>query len=320
MSLAVLLVFFPVDARAQAVGAQAADSLPAFKSDSAAADPFQKVEAGPSLWSSAPSGPPTSRDSLAAGDSAVRKLRMRYPAVAVYLGVDFMDLDAKEYFNTALNARASGEGLRILQPYEAVHLAFPLGIQALLPVSGYLDVVIKTHSYWYQQKAILGDTASRHAGDATFSAQANLGGLGLRFYVPPPLLSVTGGLGLFAQGVAYWNLGRSELYSDRGSAPARFEPSGSGYEFQFGIQKEVTGPWQLSGAIGFLNQKFTSRKDWSEIIAFSPPAGKAAWGGSALQATLNLWYRFGTPSPRAPADPAKANRAKADQEVPVQAN
>src|SRR5690606_7512918 len=218
MALAVFIAFLPVDARAQAAGAQAADSLPAFKSDSAAADPFQKVEAGPSLWSSAPSTPPaTPRDSLAAGDSAIMKLRVRYPAVAVYLGVDFMDLDAKEYFNTALNARASDQGLRILQPYEAVHLAFPLGIQALLPVSGYLDVVIKTHSYWYQQKAILGDSASRHAGDATFAAQANLGGLGMRFYVPPPLLSVTGGLGLFAQGVVYWNLGRSELYSNRGS-------------------------------------------------------------------------------------------------------
>lgn len=299
--LVIIASLLPLGARGQA-----ADSLPAFKTDSAAVDPFRQVEAGPSPWSQSPAvAPATLADSLAAGDSTVRKLRTRLPALAGYLGVDFMDLDAKEVFNNSLNARASGQGLRVLQPYEAVHLAFPVGIQALLPVSGYLDLVAKTHSYWYEQKAILGDSASRHAGDARYAAQANLGGLGLRFYVPPTLLSVTGGLGIFAQGVAYWNLGRSELYSDHGAAPARFEASGSGYEIQFGIQKEVTGPWQLSGAIGFLKQDFTSREEWSEIIALSPPEGKAAWGSSAIQATLNLWYRFGFPSPS--AVPPKAN-------------
>ncbi|MDQ3002868.1 MAG: hypothetical protein M3Y08_16600, partial [Fibrobacterota bacterium] len=216
---------------------QSADSLPVFKPDSAVADPFRKVEAGPSPWSANPTAsvPKTKSDSLARTDTVTDKLRRRHPAVSAYLGVDFIDFDAKSIFKASLETRRLRDSLGLLQDYESVHLAFPVGIQAVMPVSGYLDLVAKTHSYWYKQTAILGDRNKRHAGDEWFAVQANLGGLGLRYYVPPSLLSVTGSLGLFVQGLLYWNLGNSQIYTPYGSAGARFEPFGSGYEIQFGM-------------------------------------------------------------------------------------
>ncbi|HKP97653.1 MAG TPA: hypothetical protein VJ385_18060 [Fibrobacteria bacterium] len=285
----------------------AADSLPAFKPDSAAEDPFRKVEAGPSPWSAAPAAaaaPKTRADSLARTDTVTAKLRKRHPAVSACLGVDFFDLDAKEVFKSALEGletERANDSLKVLQDYDPVHLAFPIGLQAILPLGAYVDLVVKTHSYWYKQTAILGDKNSRHVGDEWFAVQANLGGAGLRYYVPPALLSVTGGLGLFAQGVLYWNLGRTELYTPYGSAAARFRPYGSGYEIQFGIQQSLAGPWQLAGAIGFLRQDFKSRRPWTDIVRYSAPAGNAHWESSAVQASLNLWYHFGARSPSIPA-------------------
>ncbi len=282
------------------VYSQSADSLPAFKPDSAVQDPFRKVEAGPSPWSSRPADtgsirPMSRSDSLAQKDSVTARLRHRHPAVSVYVGIDFIDLDAKEALGSVVAARVQKDSLKILQGYDPVHLAFPLGFQAIYPVGAYLDLVVKTHSYWYKQTAVLGDKASNHVGDEWFAVQANLGGAGLRYYVPPSLLSVTGGLGLYAQGVLFWNLGNSEMYTPYGSAPARFDPFGSGYEFQFGIQQTLSGPWLLSGAIGFLHQDFKSGHSWSHIMILNPPAGEAHWASSAIQASLNLWYHFGVP-------------------------
>ena len=291
-------------ALAAAIGfSQTADTLPAFKPDSAVQDPFRKVEAGPSPWSADPTASPQAkRDSGAAPDTVTDRLRKRLPAVSVYLGVDFMDFDAKQAFQASLDFRETRDSLIILQEYEPVHLAFPIGIQAAIPISGYLDVVAKTHSYWYKQTAVLGDKASNHVGDEWYAVQANLAGLGLRFYIPPAFLSVTGGLGLYTQAVLYWNAGNSEIYSNHGSAEAGFEATGSGYEFQFGMQQALKGPWRLAGAIGFLQQDFTSKQAWSDVIGYAPPAGKAHWGSSSIQATLNLWYHFGADS-QAPGNP-----------------
>lgn len=281
---------------------QTADTLPAFKPDSAVQDPFRKVEAGPSPWSANPTASPESKSdsardgAAAAADSVTDRLRKRLPAVSIYLGVDFMDFDAKDAFQASLDFRRAQDSLIVLQEYEPVHLSFPIGIQASIPIGGYLDVVAKTHAYWYKQTAVLGDKSSNHVGDEWYAVQANLAGLGLRFYIPPTFLSVTGGLGLYTQALLYWNLGNSEIYSNHGSALAEFDPAGSGYELQFGMHQALKGPWRLTGAIGFLQQDFTSKQSWSRVVGYAPPTGKAHWGSSSIQATLNLWYHFGTDS------------------------
>jgi hypothetical protein len=147
--------------------------------------------------------------------------------------------------------------------------------------------------------------------------QSTLGGAGLRFYVPPSLLSVTGSLGLYAQFVWLWDLGRSELYTKYGSAPARFDPAGSGYELLFGLQQPLKGPWRLAGSLGYVKQDFESDRNWSDLLRNAPPAGRVSWGSSSIQANLALWYHFGASadtasapaSPRPAGLPAPANAA-----------
>ena len=285
-------------------GAQAADSLPAFKTDSAAQDPFRKAEAGPGLWSGNPSQTPAKPDTGNRRDTVTARLTKRRPAVSIWLGADFSDLDAKETFDAALKARItrqSSDSLTTLQSYESVHLAFPIGLQAVVPLGPWFDAVAKTRGSTYKQTAILGDKNKRSAGEEWYTVQTTLVGLGLRSYIPPALLAVTGGLGLYAQGLWLWNLGLTEIYTPYGSAPARVEPLGCGYELQFGLQQALTGPWQLAGSIGFVQQDHTSDRKWSELIRDAAPAGKAHWGSSSVQANLALWYHFGVPQDTAKA-------------------
>jgi hypothetical protein len=285
------------------------DTLPAFIPDTALQDTFQKIDAGPTpltYGTQPPSGPLSKADSLARKDTVTEKLRKRHPALSLYGGVDFIDLDAKEILSNALSARLVADTtLKILQNYDPVHLAFPFGLQGLYPVNGWFDIVAKTHYYWYKQTAVLGDkTTTRHVGDEWYAVQTNIGGLGVRYYVPPSILSISTGLGIFAQGVLFWNLGGSELSTPYGSTKAEFDPAGAGYELMFGIQRSLSGPWQLAGALGFLQQDLKSDDPWSSVIRYNPPSGDAHWGSSSIQLSLNLWYHFGVP-----ADTAKTRGA-----------
>jgi hypothetical protein len=205
---------------------------------------------------------------------------------------------------------------KALQEYEPVHLSFPMGIQAVVPLGAWFDAVVKTRFSNYKQTAILGDKNQRSAGEEWFAVQANLGGLGLRYYIPPALLSVTGGLALYAQCVVLWNLGGTEIYTPYGSAQARFEPFGSGYELQFGLHQALKGPWRLAGSVGFVQQEHRSKSRWDDIMRDAAPAGKAHWSSSAVQANLALWYHFGAPSDTASAKPTTATSRPAETAAP----
>lgn len=285
-------------ATAASAADQAADSLPAFRTDSAAADPFRKAEAGPSPWSNAQPG--AKADTGSRRDTVTARLTHRHPAISVWLGADFSDLDAKEAFNTSLTARILRDSATLaaspLQGYEPVHLSFPVGIQGVFPLGNWFDAVAKTRFSTYKQLAILGDKNKRSAGEEWYAVQANLGGLGLRYYIPPSLFSVTGGLAMYAQGVILWNLGGTEIYTPYGTAPARFQALGSGYELQFGLHQALKGPWRLAGSIGFVQQDHTSDSRWDDIMRDAAPSGRAHWSSSAVQANLALWFHFGVPS------------------------
>ncbi len=250
-------------------------------------------------------------------DSLETLLSKRSLGISIYLGVDFIDFGGKENFQKALTTRIATDApthtdsLKALQNFESVHLAFPVGVQAVLPISAYLDVVAKTHSYWYKQTAILGNRITNaHAADEWYAVQANLIGTGIRYYLTPALLSVTGQLGLYTQGVWYWNLGHTELYSPYGNAPAVFNPFGSGYEIQLGFQQAILKPWKLTGSIGYLHQEFKSEKQWQNLLAYAAPSGKVAWNSSSVQANLNLWYHFGVVSQIPLKKPAPADSSR----------
>jgi hypothetical protein len=271
--------------------AQTADSLPAFRSDSAAAAPFGKLEAGQSPLAA----PKPKADTAFRADSVTAKLTRRRPAVSLWLGAEFSDLDAKETFAADLQELETVDSLDALQPYEQAHLSFPIGIQAVYPLGPWFDAVALARASWYKQTAILGhrDANRSTAGELWYAVQSTLGGAGLRFYVPPSLLSVTGSLGLYAQFVWLWNLGGSELYTKYGNAPARIDPAGSGFELMFGLQQPLKGPWLLAGSLGFVRQDYASDRNWSDLLRNAPPPGKVNWGSSSIQANLAIWYHFG---------------------------
>lgn len=274
-----------------------ADSLPAFRPDSLKDEAIRSVESRPSPFA----GKPTAKDSA---DSVAALLRGRRPAVSIHVGVNFIDLDAKQVFSDALQARMTRDSLTPLQPYEPVHIALPIGIQAIVPIGPWFDVVAKTHSYWYEQTAVLGRLGVTQ-GEESFASQAHLGGAGLRYYIPPSLLSVTGKLGLYFQGIYYWLLGGGELYTNHGSAPAEFDPAGSAWEIQLGFNRSMTRTMGITGNLGFLQQDYSSKKPWTDLVVDAAPTGKVHWSSGALQASFNLWYNFGIGNaPRPTGQPA----------------
>jgi hypothetical protein len=265
-----------------------ADSLPVFRPDSLRDGAIRAAESAPSPFARRR----TTRDSA---DSVAALLRGRRPGISVHLGLNFLDLDAKDVFNTSLQARLLRDSLAALQPYEPVHIAIPAGIQAMLPVGPHFDLMAKTHSYWYRQTAVLGRGGSA-AGEEFYAVQAHLGGAGLRYYIPPDLLSVSGQLGIYVQGIYYWLLGGGEIYTNHGSAPARFDPQGSAFEIQAGFSRAISRPIQLSGSLGYIQQDYASDREWSSLVASNPPPGKVRWSAGAIQASFSLWYHFGVPS------------------------
>ena len=299
LSALLLAAFLPVAAQGQGQ-AQSADSLPAFRNDSAAADPFRQVEAGQSPWSRAQA----KLDTGFRADTVTAKLTRRRPAVSLWLGAEFSDLDAKDIFKADLAKRLAADSLESLQPFEEAHLSFPVGVQAVFPLGPWFDAVARARFSWYRQTAVLGHKDRSSAGEAWYAVQASLGGAGLRFYVPPSLLSVTGSLGLYAQFLWLWNLGASELYTRYGNARARIDPAGSGYELQFGLQRALRGPWQLAGSLGFVSQEYASDRNWSDLLRSAPPAGQVRWGSSSIQANLALSYHFGAPAADTSSAPA----------------
>jgi hypothetical protein len=229
--------------------------------------------------------------------------------VSLHGGVNLVDFDAQDEFEASLRSRSGRDSLDVLQAYEAVHIAAPVGIQALWPLLTWFDAVARTHSYWYKQTAVLrrrsaGTGASLPPTEEFFAVQAHLGGAGLRFYLPPDLLSVTGKLGLYVQGVYYWLLGGTELYTRHGSAPAEFDPAGSAWEIQLGFNQVVTRPWTISAGLGYMQQHFLSDRPWSAILADDPPPGEVEWGSAALQGFLQFNWHFGVPGRADPAGPA----------------
>ncbi|MBW8887471.1 MAG: hypothetical protein JF616_06900 [Fibrobacteres bacterium] len=284
--------------------AQSADSLPAFRTDSAAADPFRKIEAGQSPLF--PAKPKT--DTGFRADSVTAKLTRRHPAISIWTAAEFSDLDAKEVFKADLSNLELTDSLDPLQSYEEAHLSFPIGIQAVYPLGPWFDAVAMARASWYKQTAILGHRDANHtaAGEQWYAVQSTLGGAGLRFYLPPSLLSVNGSLGLYAQLLWLWNLGGSELYTKYGSAPARIDPAGSGFELLFGLQHALKGPWLVAGSLGYVKQDYVSNRNWSDLLRSAPPAGRVSWGSSSIQASLALWYHFGVPADSATVKPAQA--------------
>ncbi len=262
-----------------------ADSLASFRNDSLDAQKFRQIESGQS-----PKDTGKTKVDTAARASQLQQFLNRPPYFAMHGGVGFLDLSGREHFITALETRRQKtiRG-RVLQPYESVNLYFPAGLLAGQRIFPYADLVLKTHSFWLRQTALIGDSINGAGQEEYYAIQGHLAGLGARVYVPLEILSAQGHGQLYVQAIPYWDLGASEMYGSHGSAKAEWSPAGSGFELQLGFMHGNDARFTWTAALSYLHTSWTSKTTWNQILP-DPDKTAVKWGGNALQIQFFLFW------------------------------
>jgi hypothetical protein len=275
----------PNDSRSSSTnGLSAADSLASFRPDSIDAQKFDAIENGRNSKDTA-----KAKQDTAVLASSLKLFLNRKPYYAAHAGVGFLDLNGREHFVAALEARRVAKQGKILQPYENVNLYFPAGFLAGMRVFDYLDILAKTDAFWYRQTALLGDSLNGPGTEEFYALQGQLLGLGLRLYIPQEILSARDHGHLYFEISRYFDLGATEIYSSYGSASAQWNPMGSTTEFQMGFMHSLDTRFTWSGALSFIHSSWVSNRTWNTIL---PNSGsqKVAWGGNALQMRFFLFW------------------------------
>ncbi len=216
----------------------------------------------------------------------------RQAYLGVYAGISFFDFSAKTYFVNNLDSLRRANHWKSSQDFESVHLAFPIGFLAGIPIHNDLDIIVGSKSFWYQQNALSQD--STHSSyEESYAVQAHSGGVGIKYYIPSSVFSVNKQIGLFISVLPYWNLGFSEIYSTSGKLPATLSFAPIGYDIQLGFQHDASKSLIWQGALTFSQAKWQSDKAWIAIIPTNNIAGKASWELSGLEFQFRLLW---TPS------------------------
>jgi hypothetical protein len=191
----------------------------------------------------------------------------RHFYMGAYMGIAFFQLDRQGYFSSYLDSLRRLEKRKALQEYESVHLCFPIGVYAAMPISRSLDILMTTKSFWYKQTA-LSEDSSHHSFENWYAVQGNILGFGLKYYVPTPIFSVNQQIGLFASITPFWNLGFSEIYSTTGDIAAPISLYPIGYEIQLGFQHDASKNISWQGTLAFNQFTFESDKTWNAILPY----------------------------------------------------
>jgi len=265
-------------------GITPADSLPSFRPDSMDFEKIRQLENGRSSQDTG-----KGKSDTAAQARKIRLFFDRPPYFALHAGIGFLDLQGRENFVRALEATRLAEGDRILQPYESVTLNFPAGLLLGFRIAPYADLVLKTHSFWSTQSALLGDSLSGAGTEEYYAIQGHLGGLGIRLYVPQEILSVKNHGLIYLEAIRFWDLAAVEIYSNHGAAKAQWEPQGSAFELQFGFMHNLQSKLTWSAALSFIHSGWSSDRSWSDILPLND-TNSVHWGGNALQMRFFLFW------------------------------
>lgn len=288
ISFFVALIAIQFSARAQ--NNPAADSLPpAFRTDSANTAAIRALEAGRSVVEQRAAAVSASANV----DSLDIKLRRRHPFLGAALSFAFADLSAKQLFADQMNTVVARDTLRVQQTQDPVAIYFPAGLIASYPLFPYLDVWLRTESFWYKQSGLAEGTGT---GAKTrkfwYAVQGDLFGVGVRYLVPVSLLSVNNHPGLYAAYTRFWNFGPTGIYTSSGHVRAKTDPAGAGYEVQAGFQQDFDKRWTWTGGLTFSNFSFESGKSWTAILPDGPNE-TAKWDLKSLRLCLQGFYQFG---------------------------
>lgn len=269
-------------------GAQTlAGDSPVFANDTAKTDAVRAVEAGGTLADT------SGRLSAGAGrDSLEARLARRGPFVGITAGAAFGRHSARDRMAADFTARATAAGERVLQRQDPVHLLFPVGLVAGIPVTRHFDLLLRTEHFRYRVTG-LAQKDNEAATEYAYSTQANLGGVGVRWLVPVSFLTVSGQPGLYLAYTHFWQIGPGGMESDAGSLRSRFDAAGAGYELAAGFQQDFSARFALTGALAFSRLDFRSDGDWTLVAPNSIP-GPAEWQLNSARFMLQGIYQFGT--------------------------
>ena len=274
-----------------------------------------------------PDLPQPTHDSLNAPPGPAAPKRRLY--FGLQIGAQFMELEQKNLFVNDLNefirhkymadslqadkfaSHDSSRSLktnqsRILQPYDQVMVAFPAGLVLGIPITRHLDFYLNSMSFWKQQEALvesrLPDTISSASQDTSqgqlynvsrkYTIQANLAGCGFKLYIPFNFLSIKNDKSIYISYVQFWNLGKSELYSNQGCSPSNSPLLGIGYEISIGFQVSA---WSQIGVLGNLavnKLKFPASGKWSSVL-LQPSDDKMEWEINSLKFNFQFIYQLG---------------------------
>ena len=277
---------------AYAQGNAPRDSLPpAFQSDSTKFQTIRNLEAGKTGADTGKARAVTARYA----DSLNQKLHHRHPFLGATISFAFSDLSARNLFATHFQNVTANDTPGIVQTQDPVTVFFPVGLTAAYPLLPYLDVWLRTESFWYGVSGLSEDkTLNTH--EYGYDVLGNVIGVGARYLIPVSLLSVNGHPGLYVSYTQFWNAGQSALYNGNGTLYAKMDPAGVGYEIQSGFQQDFDKRWAWTGGIAFTNLGFKSNSNWRNILSDGPDE-KASWTLRSLRLCILGFYQFGISSP-----------------------
>ncbi|MBF0432964.1 MAG: hypothetical protein HQK83_16895 [Fibrobacteria bacterium] len=218
---------------------------------------------------------------------------------------------------------------KVLQPFDNVIWSLPFGAFIGIPVTRYLDICLSTQFFTKEQEAIIETVSpdityyekpdSNQAAIAvntvsgtirnisrTYTTFANLGGIGLKFYIPKQVLSVKGDKTLYFSYTHLWNIGGTQFWSSAGSEMVPYSLFGTGYELSLGF---LLNNWKyigVNGNISLVHLNFPVRGDWTDILLQDEIEGNYELEFNALKFNFQLVYQFGGyPEAKKPAHKQK---------------
>lgn len=267
------------------------DSLPAtFQSDSAKLETIHDLEAGKT-----PGSPNKTVPTIGAhNDSLENKLRHRHAFIGATLAFAFSDFSGRQLFQAHMDTVATRDSLNKLQSQEPVTVYFPVGLSLAIPVFPYLDLWLRTESFWYNVTGLAHDTNGTQ--EFGYAVQGNLLGVGARYLVPTSFLSVNRHPGLFVSYTHLWNLGKTRLYNGNGSLYAQMPIAGVGYEVQAGFQQDFEKRWTWTAGLAYTQLNLKSGSSWRSILPEAPDES-AIWTLRSLRLCVQGFYQFGVSIP-----------------------
>ena len=141
---------------------------------------------------------------------------------------------AQHNANQKLSDTARTSQSKVLQPYQPVDIAIPIGLSLSIRTFSFLDLLFSTQSFWQEQVEIIEyrnisftNVSGTTGGEIQniplkYGLQTHLGGIGARVHLPTHFISIRDSKPVIVQIQRLWHLWESKIYTSHGVLPAEF--------------------------------------------------------------------------------------------------